>query len=138
VWVGSVQCKKFLNDFVARTLALIATFRPVLHIVSCISETISNAAKRYEMHQYMSLESNGDDRRRLFGKILMRFPGTKFCINCTSSARSTSSFVVQQNCPKCTQMVRNTPKHVFRVQWCGSDPFIAKNSDATSWHDLLH
>ena len=42
------------------------------------------------------------------------------------------------NCPKCNQIVRNTSKHEFRVQWCGSGAFIAKNSDATSWHELLH
>ena len=29
-------------------------------------------------------------------------------------------------------MVRNAPKHQFRVQWGGSGAFIAKNSDATS------
>ena len=39
---------------------------------------------------------------------------------------------------KCTQMVRNAPKYEFRVQWSGSSEFVAKNSDATSWHELLH
>ena len=29
-------------------------------------------------------------------------------------------------------------KHQFRVQWGGSGAFVAKNSDATSWHELLH
>ena len=32
----------------------------------------------------------------------------------------------------------NTPKHEFRVQWGGSRAFDAKNSDAISWHELLH
>ena len=40
--------------------------------------------------------------------------------------------------PKCTQIVQNAPKHQFRVQWGGSGAFLAKNSDATSWHELLH
>jgi hypothetical protein len=35
------------------------------------------------------------------------------------------------------QMVRNAPKHQFRVQWSGSGAFVAKNSDATSWHELF-
>ena len=35
-------------------------------------------------------------------------------------------------------MVPNAPKHFFRVQWGGSGAFVAKNSDATSWHELLH
>ena len=47
-------------------------------------------------------------------------------------------FVRQPNCPNCTQMVRNTPKHEFRVQWGGSGAFAVKNSDATSWNELLH
>jgi hypothetical protein len=33
---------------------------------------------------------------------------------------------------------KNAPKHEFRVQWGGSHAFVAKNSDATSWHELLH
>ena len=36
------------------------------------------------------------------------------------------------------QMVWNATKHEFRVQQGGSGVFIAKNSDATSWHKLLH
>src|SRR6185312_12077914 len=57
---------------------------------------------------------------------------------CTSSARFAPSFVRQPSGPECTQIVQNTPKHQFRVQWCGSDAFVAKNSDANSWHKLLH
>src|SRR6185312_2198614 len=40
--------------------------------------------------------------------------------------------------PECTQIVRNTSKRQFRVQWGGSGAFGVKNSDATSWHELLH
>ena len=43
-----------------------------------------------------------------------------------------------KNGPKCTQIVRNAPKHEFRVQWGGSGAFVAKNSNATLWHELLH
>ena len=39
-----------------------------------------------------------------------------------------------QICPNST----NTTKHEFRVQWGGSGAFVAKNSDVTSWHELLH
>ena len=35
-------------------------------------------------------------------------------------------------------MVWNTTKHEFRVHQGGSGVFVAKNSDATSWHKLLH
>ena len=57
---------------------------------------------------------------------------------CTSSAYFAPSFVRQPNGPKCTKIVRNAPKHEFRVQWGGSCALVAKNSDATSWHELLH
>ena len=68
-------------------------------------------------------------------KILTRLRGTNFC---TSLASLAPSFVRQPNGPKCTQIVQNAPKRQFRVQWFGSGAFVAKISDATSWHDLLH
>src|SRR6185503_7917434 len=54
--------RKFQNDFMAQTCALIAPVQPVLHRVSCSNETLPNAPKHYEMHQNMSLWSNGVDR----------------------------------------------------------------------------
>src|SRR4026208_2178244 len=95
---------------------------------------VANAPKWYEMHQNMSLGSNGMDRVCSLRKILTRLRGTNFC---TSSARFASSFVRQPNGPECTQIVRNTPKCQLRVQWGGSGAFVAKNSDATSWHEPL-
>jgi len=86
-------------------------------------------------HQNVNLESNGVDRVRLLGKIPTRFRGTNFC---TSSARFAPSFVRKPNGPEYTLMVRNALKCHFRVQWSGSGAFVAKNSDATSWHELLH
>jgi len=68
-------------------------------------------------------------------KILTRLRGTNFC---TSSARIALSFVRQPNGHECTQIVQNALKRQFTVQWGGSDVFVAKNSDATSWHKLLH
>ena len=67
-------------------------------------------------------------------KIPTRLRGTNFC---TSLTRFALSAIWQPKCPKCTQVVRNAPKREFRVQWVGSGAFIAKNSDATSWHELL-
>src|SRR6185503_5944012 len=45
--------------------------------------------------------------------------------------KSTKRSQMHQNFMKCT-------KTFFRVQWGGSGAFVAKNSDATSWHELLH
>ena len=39
------------------------------------------------------------------------------------------------NAPKHNE---NAPKQEFRVQWGGSRVFVAKNSDASSWLELLH
>ena len=61
--------------------------------------------------------------------------GTNFC---TSSARFALSFVWQPNGPKWIQMVRNAPQQEFKVPWGGSGAFVAENSDASSWHELLH
>ena len=68
-------------------------------------------------------------------KIMMRLRAKNFC---ASSARFALSFVRQLNGPKCMQMVRNATKHEFRVHWCESRAFVAKNSDATLWHEHLH
>ena len=96
---------------------------------------VANAPKRYEMHQNMSLRSNGVDRVLSLRKISMRLRGMKYC---TSSASFAPSFVRQPNGPKCTQMIRNAAKQEFRVKWGGSGALIVKNSDVTSWHELLH
>ena len=101
-------------------------------------KTVPNAPEQEETHKNMSLGSNGVDRERLIRKILTRHRCTKFCINCTSLTRFAPSFVLQRNGSKWTQLERNAPKHEFRVKWCGSGAFVAKNSSAISWHELLH
>ena len=68
-------------------------------------------------------------------KIPTQLYGTNFC---TTSASFAPSFVRQPNSTKCTQIVWNTPKHEFRSQRSQSGMFVAKNYEATSWHDLLH
>src|SRR6185503_11294695 len=109
--------------------------RPVFQRVSEGNQTVPNVPKWYEMHQNVSLGSNGVDRVRSLRKILTRLRGSNIC---TSSARFPPRFVRQPNGPECTQMVRNAPKHQFRVQWVGSGAFVAKNSAATTCHELLH
>ena len=129
-WIGCVRCEKFQRDFVTRTIALV---RPVFHRVSLGNQTVLNTPKCYETHQNVSLGSNGLDRVRSLRKIPTRLRGTNFC---TSSAHFAPSFVRQPNGPECTQIVRNEPKHQFRVQWGGSGAFVVNNSDATSRHEL--
>jgi len=81
----------------------------------------------------MSLESNGVDRVCSLRKILMRLHGTNFC---TTSARFAPRFVRQPNGPKCIRIVQYTPKLWSPMGWIGC--VVAKNSHATSWHELLH
>ena len=99
---------------------------------------VRNAPKPYETHQNMSLGSDGIDILDLLQKIITQLCGLNFCINYNSSARFEVSIVKQRNGPKCTQTLRNKTKHEFRVQWGGSGAFVAKNSDTTSWDELLH
>jgi len=67
-------------------------------------------------------------------KIPTILRGTNFC---NSLTRFALSVVWQPKSPKCTQIVGNAPKREFRFQWVGSDAFITKNSDVTSWNELL-
>jgi len=83
----------------------------------------------------MSLGSNRVDRVRSLQKISTRLRGTNFCSNLAHFA---SSLVRQTNGPKCTQIVQNAPKHVFKVQWGELGMFILKNFDATLCYELLH
>src|SRR6185295_359934 len=84
VWIGIVRCKKFKQDIVARTFALIVPVWHVLHQVLCNRETVPNAPKRKETKQNMSFGSNGVDREHSLRKVLARHRGMNFCINCTS------------------------------------------------------
>jgi len=131
-WIGCVRCENSRCDYVARTFALV---RPVLHRVSQNNQMVPNAPQWYETHQNVNLGSNGVDWVRSLRKILTQLHGTNIC---TSSARFPPSFVRQPNSPECTQMIQNTPKHQFGIQWVGSGLFVAKNSDVTSWHEFLH
>src|SRR6185312_8142578 len=72
----------------------------------------------------MSFGPNGDNRVCSLRKIMTRLHGTYFCI---SSARFALSFARQPNGLKCIQIIQNTPKYEFRVQWGGSGAFLRKN-----------
>jgi len=79
-WSGCVGCEKFRWDFMARTFALITPVQSVLHRASCNNETIQNAPKLYETHQYMSLGSNRVDRVRSLRKNWCDFVARTFAL----------------------------------------------------------
>src|SRR6185312_9183072 len=117
------------------------SWHKLLHLFGPFCIEFRKATKQFRMHPNsmntpnVSLGSHGVDRVPPLRKNPTRLRGTNFC---TSSARFATSFVRQVNGPECTQIVQNAPKRQFRVQWGGSGAFVAKNSDATSWHELLH
>ena len=80
VWIRCLCCEKFRRDFVARTFALIALVWRVFHQVSCSSETVQNEPERKEMHQNMSLGSNGVDRERSLREISTRHCARTFAL----------------------------------------------------------
>ena len=106
----------------ARTFALVRPNSP-----EC-NQIVRNAPKRQFRVQRVGTGA-------FVAKIPKRLRGMNFC---TSSAHFAPSFVRLPNGPECTQIVRNVPTHQFRVQLGGSGVFVAKNSDATSWHEHLH
>ena len=86
----------------------------------------------------MSLGSNGMDRERSLQKIPMRLRGTKFCINCTSSASFVSSLVQYET-------IQNAQKHYETNQYMSLGfnrvdrvRSLQQNSDVISWHELVH
>ena len=119
-WIRCVCCKKLQRDFVGRTFVLIAPVQYVLHQRSCTYEMIPNAPKYYELHQNISLGSNGvglvcslqkNPNVTSLHKIPTWLRVTNFCINCTSSVCFASSFMQLRNNPKCTKILWNRPKH---------------------------
>ena len=120
--------------FLAKVRAM-KSCRNFLQRVLCGNQTVPNAPKWYNTHHNVSLGSNGLDRVCSLRKILTPLRGTNFC---TSLAHFAPNSVRQPNGPKCTQLVRNAPKRQFRIQWSRLGAFLEKNSDATSWHELLH
>ena len=138
--IGCVRCENIRRDFVARTFALIAPVRPILHRVYCRYKMLPNAPKHYETNHNMSLGSDAMDWADLLQTILLQLCNLNFCINCNSSALFEPSIVNQRNGPKCTQTLRNKTKQnmILGSNGGGSVAFIAKNLDTTSWHEHLH
>ena len=131
-WFGCVRSEKFRLDFVARTFALVRPRFAPSFVRQPNGSECTQIARNASKHQF---RVQWVDRVRSLRKIPTRLRGKNFC---TSSARFATSFVRQPNGPRCAEMVRNAPKCQFRIQWVGSGAFVAKNSDMTSWHELLH
>jgi hypothetical protein len=134
--IGCVHCKKLWCDFVARTSSLIALVQPILHRVPCSNETFPNAPKHNKMLQNMSLVPIGRIECVLCEKFWCDFM-TQTCALIAPVQpilhRVSCSNETLTNAP---EHYENAPKHEFGVQWGGSRAFVAKNSDAITWHEL--
>ena len=117
-WMGCVRCEKLQRDFVARTFALIAPVRYVLHQVSCSYETIRNALKYCETDRNISLASNIGCVR--CEKYRRDFVGRTFALIAPVHPVCTEFHAVTKQ----SQMHQNTTK----VQWGGLGAFVAKKS----------
>ena len=130
-WIGCVRCKKNVKrlcgtNFCTSSVRFAPSSLRQPNSPKC-TQIVQNAPKRQFRVQWGVVHS--------LQKIPTQHHGTNFC---TSSVRFAPSFVRQPNSPECTQIVRNVPKCQFRVHWGGSGAFVVKNSNATSWHELLH
>jgi hypothetical protein len=137
-WIGCVRCEKFQCDLTAQTCPLIALVQSILYRVPYSNETLPNAPKQYEMLQNMSLVPMGWIECVLCEKFRCDFMAQTCALMSRVQPvlhRISCSNETLTNTPK---HYENAPKHEFRVQWGGSCGFIAKNSDAISWHKLLH
>ena len=131
-WIRCVRCKKIPTrlrgtNFCTSSACFLSSFVRQPNSPEC-TQIIRNAPKRQFRVQWggpaVSVSNNSDATSR--HKLLHKF------------GRFAPSFVRQPNGPECTQIVRNAPKRQFRVRWGVLGAFVAKNSDATSWHELLH
>ena len=119
-------------------LCINCTISTHLHRVLSINETLPNAPKHYEMLQNMSLVPMGWIECVLCEKFRCDFMAQTCALIAPVQPvlhRVSCSNETLTNAPK---HYENAPKHEFRVQWGGSRAFVAKNSDASSWHELLH
>jgi hypothetical protein len=137
LWIGCVRYEKFQRDFMARTFALIAPVRPLLHRVSCINKIVPNALKQYDTHRNINLGSNGVDWVHSLRKIPRDFMSQTFEL-----IAPIQHILHRLSCNN--KMVPNSPKHYETHQnmSLGSDGVdrllsLQKKSYATSWDEIL-
>ena len=137
VCIGSVSCEKFEKRHHGTNFFINCTSLARFASSLCSSIMVPNAPKRKEMHENLSLGSNCRIGCVGFEKFWRDFvartlaliaPGWPICTEFRAIAKRFQM----------TQTERNAPKNEFRVQRCGSGAFVAKNSNKTSLHELLH
>ena len=130
-WIGCVRCKKFQRDFVARTFTLVRLVAPN-SVMQPNGPKCPQIKRNVPKHQFR-----------------VHWGGSRAFVKKNSDATSCHELLHQFD-PFCTEsrketkrshMHPNITKHTktsVLVRWGGSGAFVAKNSDACSWHELLH
>ena len=137
-WIGCIRCEKFQCDLMAQTCPLIAPVQPILHRVLCSNKTLPKAPKHYEMLQNMSLVPMWWIECVLCKKFRCDFMAQTCPLIAPVQPVLHRVSCSNETLTNALKHYKNAPKHEFRVQWGGSGAFIVTNSDATSWHELLH
>jgi hypothetical protein len=101
-----------------------APVRPILPRLWCSNETVRNTPK----HEFWVQWSGSG------AFVLKNFEATSFS-ELVRLRYQFGQFLHQLSCSN--EMVQNAPKHEFSVQWSGSGAFVAKNSDATLFSELV-
>ena len=130
--------RKTLMPFRGMNFFINCTSSTILHRVPCSNETLPNAPKHYEMLQNMSLDPMGWIEYVLCEKFRCDFMAQTCALIASVQPvlhRVSCSNERLTNAPK---HYENAPKHEFRIQWGGSSAFVARNSYASSWLELLH
>ena len=136
-WIGCIHCENLWCDFVARTSSLIALVQSVFHQVSSSNKTNPKCNQIVRNKQILEFRVQWGGSGAFVAKK----------IQCDSMAQTCPLIAPVQHIlhpdpcsneilPKAPKHYENAPKHEFRVQWGGSRAFVAKNSDAISWHKL--
>ena len=153
-WIGCVRCEKFRHNFVARTFALVRPFCTEFHKATKRSQMHPNSTKQtkglfgYDYKLFFRRENARSEkippnafrygrlstsRLQLAGRVCTENQDSEIAATISIlciAARPSRGFLVSED--------KQALKHQFRVQWRGPGTFVAKNSDATSWHELLH
>ena len=108
-WIGCFSCEKFQFDIVAWTFApALSRFAPSFvrqsNSPKCTQRVENRPKHEFRLQwggsgAYVAKNSDGTSWHEVFHQF----------------DRFTLSVVTQPNSPKCTQIIRNTPKHEFRV-----------------------
>ena len=130
VCTGCARCENFKQDFVARTFALIAPVRPVLHRVLCSNETIPNTPKTLRKAPKHEFRVQCRGSGAFIAKKPRRLCGTNFCINMLHRVSCSDETV--PNAPKHYEMHEN-----LNFGSIGADKLRLLRKIPT-WHIVLH